>query len=86
MSGVACSSPDITVSQYFMEWIDKVEQTSKPRTAATYRDYFRIHILPEFGETKVRSLHRARIKKWLINLAEGYARGPSLLNNCPGRC
>lgn len=82
MSGVACSSPDITMSQYFTEWIDKVEQTSKPRTAETYRDYFRIHILPEFGEMKVRALHRARIKRWLIGkMAEGYAKGTIRLLN-----
>ena len=31
------------------------------RTADTYADYFRIHILPEFAEMKVRDLHRAKI-------------------------
>jgi hypothetical protein len=82
MSGVACSNPDITVVELFAEWIAKVEQTSKPRTADTYRDYFRIHVLPEFGEIKVRCLNRARIKKWLIGkLAEGYAKGTIRLLN-----
>jgi len=76
LSGAVCADPDITVAEFFAQWIDKVALTSKPRTAETYRDYFRLHVLPEFGGLKVRMLHRARIKEWLVSkLKEGYAKG-----------
>jgi hypothetical protein len=66
LKGAVCADPDITVLDYFAQWIEKIALTSKPRTADTYADYFRIHIRPEFGEMKVREIHRARIKKWLV--------------------
>jgi integrase len=82
LTGSICADPDITVGDFFAQWIEKVSLTSKPRTADTYADYFRIHILPQFGGMKVRDLHRIRIKKWLVEkLKEGYAKGTIRLLN-----
>jgi integrase len=82
LNGSVCADPDITVVEYFSQWIEKIALTSKPRTADTYADYFRIHILPEFGDRKIRDLHRARIKKWLVGkLQGGYAKGTIRLLN-----
>jgi len=76
LSGAICADPEITVGDFFGQWIEKVALTSKSRTTQTYRGCFRLHILPEFGAMKVRSLHRPRIKAWLVEkLSDGYARG-----------
>ncbi len=76
LTGAAvCGDPDITVKEFFDQWIQKVALTSKPRTAETYADYFRLHILPEFGEMKVRDLHRPRIKRWLVEKLGSKSKG-----------
>jgi integrase len=76
LKGVECADPDITVSEFFAGWIQKVEQTTKPRTAETYANNFRLHVLPEFGEMKVKSLHRTRLKSWSVDLLKaGYEKG-----------
>lgn len=82
MKGVACADPNVTVTGFFEAWIQKVEMTSKPRTADTYRNNFRLHVLPELGEMKIKDLHRARLKSWLVGkLQQGYAKGTIRLIN-----
>jgi integrase len=82
LNGAVCSDPDITIGDFFSQWIEKVALTSKPRTTETYADYFRIHILPEFGKMKVRDMRRARIKKFLVDKLKGsYAKGTVRLLN-----
>jgi integrase len=82
MKGVICTDPNITVEGFFAAWIQKVEMTSKPRTADTYRNNFRLHVLPELGEMKLKDIHRARLKSWLVGkLQQGYAKGTIRLIN-----
>lgn len=84
--GVICKNPKIKVSEFYDEWIEKVSQTSKARTAETYSDYFRLHILPEFGEMRLQTVRRPRIKKWLISkLADGYSKGTIRILNAAFR-
>jgi integrase len=82
LKGVACADPNITIGDFYDGWIQKVEQTSSPRTAETYENNFRLHVLPELGEMKVKDLRRARLKALLVNkLQEGYAKGTIRLIN-----
>jgi integrase len=82
LKGVACADPNITVADLYDAWIQKVEQISSPRTFDTYSGNFRLHILPELGDVKVKDLRRPRIKSLLVGkLKEGYAKGTIRLIN-----
>src|SRR5437762_3731907 len=64
--------PNITVSSYAERWLSQVAVTIKPRTLESYSQTLRKHVLPKLGPTKVRMLHRGRIKSFLVEkLREG---------------
>src|SRR6267143_5086925 len=54
--------PDIQLSDYANRWLDLVAATVKPRTLEGYRQLLRLHLIPQFGSTKVRLLHKGQIK------------------------
>ena len=66
--------PDIPVREYAAVW-QQVHQ-AKTATHRVYEIQLRVHLLPEFGETAVRDVTRARVKRFLAGkLAEFRAKG-----------
>src|SRR5207249_4141991 len=66
--------PDITVREYAAAWQQVHE--AKIATRRVYEIQLRVHLLPEFGETAVRDVTRARVKRFLAGkLAEFRAKG-----------
>jgi Phage integrase, N-terminal SAM-like domain len=61
----------ITVADYFPEFLRIHGVTLKRRTCELYQDQFRRYIEPAFGRTRVRSLQRGHIKRWLADLLRG---------------
>src|SRR3989442_8068098 len=63
---------NISVSSYAERWLNQITVTIKPRTQDSYSQILRVHVLPVLGTTKVRMLHRGRIKSFLVErLREG---------------
>src|SRR5262249_55125942 len=51
---------------YYKEWLDSYAKT--PTKAATYANYetaYRVHLLPFFGDTDIRDITRAQVKRFL---------------------
>lgn len=61
-------APSITVAAYFTEFLKVHGVTLKTRTVNLYTDQLRRYIAPAFGATRVRSLQRSQIKRWLADL------------------
>jgi hypothetical protein len=59
--------PDITAALYSKYWLTLVGATAKHSTVARYDRGLQLHILPSFGTTKVRELHRGRLKAFLAD-------------------
>src|SRR5262245_3165978 len=61
---------------YYKEWLDSYAKT--PTKAATYANYetaYRVHLLPFFGDTDIRDITRAQVKRFLYEkLKEGRQR------------
>jgi len=58
---------NITVKDYSERWLDMIAANVKPRTRESYKDTLRLHILPLFGDQKLRLLHKGQIKTFLAN-------------------
>jgi integrase len=56
---------DVTLAQYAEHWLSGLERdaTLKPRTIASYRQLYRLHLEPTLGWTKLRQLHRVQVKE-----------------------
>jgi integrase len=56
-----------TVDEYAQAWLQDIttENALKPRTIASYRQLFRLHISPALGGTKLRDLSRRNVKDLL---------------------
>jgi integrase len=68
--------PDITIGHFSERWFGQVAVTAKPGTLESYRQNYWLHIAPTFTAYKVRLLHRAQIRQWLIErLQAGASRG-----------
>jgi len=71
--------PNLTVTAYAEHWGTQLAAmvqgaTLKPRTLESYADQLRLHILPALGSERVRNLHRARVRVFLVaKLAAGLA-------------
>src|SRR5262245_55632326 len=57
--------PDVTVAAYLERWETLIRSSIKSRTLTDYRATFRLHLTPALGQTKIRHLHRGRIKTLL---------------------
>ena len=60
------------MSIYSERWLKQAEASLKASTVASYRQHLRVHLLPAFGQTRVRQLHRGAI---MALLAEKLASG-----------
>src|SRR5438093_2277384 len=68
---------NITLPDYAAHWLDvlKMAQGHKERSLAIYETQFRLYVLPAFAkDQKVRTLQRAQVKGWLLNLRERLAK------------
>jgi integrase len=54
---------DITVRQFFAQYDDSVRDTMKRRSLETYRDIARLHLLPAFGNKKLKDLTREHVQR-----------------------
>lgn len=60
-AGVYTANRNITVGQYFDEWIDRKKFTIKESSLFTYKNYFNAHIRHEIGNIKLKSLERRQL-------------------------
>jgi integrase len=57
--------PDITVARYADRWLMLIKASVKRRTAESYEQTLKLHILPALGDVKIRQLPKGRIKALL---------------------
>ena len=50
------AATNITVREFFAQYDDAVRDTMKKRSLETYRDIARLHLLPAFGNKKLKDL------------------------------
>ncbi len=56
-------STNITVGEFFAQYEDAVKHTMKRRSFETYRDIARLHLLPAFGDSKLKDLAREHVQR-----------------------
>jgi len=54
--------PNISVAAYAERWLKLVEAHLKPRTLGSYRETFRLHVLPGLGALKVRQVLKGHLR------------------------
>lgn len=54
---------NMTVREFFEQYDDVARDTMKRRSFETYRSITRKHLLPAFGSTKLKALHREQIQR-----------------------
>jgi integrase len=68
--------PEITLAEYSTQWLTFVAATTKPTTRDNYAKRLTTHILPVFGEWKLREIARKDLVDFLAGkLTGGAARG-----------
>ena len=65
--GEVVANTSVTLADVIEGWVEW--RKVKPRTASTYDQHVRVHLLPRFGRMKVRDISRAELKGWLNLLA-----------------
>jgi integrase len=55
--------PNISVRKFFTQYDDAVRDTMKRRSLETYRDIARLHLLPAFGNKKLKDLTREHVQR-----------------------
>ncbi|MDA2567071.1 site-specific integrase [Bacillus cereus] len=65
----------ITFNEYLYEWLNVFKKGNvAPRTYMVYEKNIRLHILPVFGELKLKDLTRIKYQKFINNLLEKYSK------------
>ncbi len=54
-----------TLAEYSKEWLRNVEHERKPSTAGFYGQFLRLYVLPRFGESKLDSIKREEVKRFI---------------------
>jgi len=63
---------NVTVAEYSARWLAQGKASGlKPRSIETYEMNLRVHLLPAFGERKIRTLHRNEVKQWAVSKIQG---------------
>jgi len=57
------AATSITVREFFAQYDDAVRDTMKRRSLETYRDIVRLHLLPAFGNKKLKNLTREHVQR-----------------------
>ncbi|EJR53909.1 hypothetical protein IIO_05918 [Bacillus cereus VD115] len=65
----------ITFNEYLYEWLNVFKKGNvAPRTYMVYEKNIRLHILPVFGELKLKDLTRIKYQKFINSLLEKYSK------------
>src|SRR6266496_3290189 len=75
----AVAQSDITVRDYSEKWIKRVAAAAKERTVENYSANLKRHLLPYWGDYKVREIHRNAVKAWVSKLRETLSPGTASL-------
>jgi len=67
MGGII-SFDDLTMDEYFQQWIERKRQEIKPSTIYKYLEQYRASIEKCFGQTKIKDITRAHIVKWKFEM------------------
>ncbi|WP_196493799.1 tyrosine-type recombinase/integrase [Ornithinibacillus caprae] len=59
---------DMTMEEYFNQWLDRKKSTVAPGTYEHYESYMRKHIIPGLGTWKVSKLESHHVESFLIDL------------------
>ncbi len=64
-----------TFKEYAVEWITKIAPAMcKASTVTCYEDLLRLHVLPVFGDMKLKEISRGKVKDFFAGkILEGYA-------------
>lgn len=66
---------NIKFSTYYAEWIARKSKTIKENTLYTYRTCFKAHILPTFGNKKIRNIARYDVIAFRDRIAQNLSEG-----------
>lgn len=73
--GIDSRTGNITLDEYFKEWITQKEGTVKPITVRSYENIYRLHISPVLGKRKIGKITRREVLQWRVAMAEGKSAG-----------
>lgn len=68
-------SPDMTFRELATKWLEKYRVDApvpKPQTIQRHESSLNAHILPEFGDLRIRELSNRRLRKWVQGLAASH--------------
>ncbi|RAS95854.1 integrase, partial [Bacillus cereus] len=75
VNGSNIQNGKITFNEYLYEWLNVFKKGNvAPRTYMVYEKNIRLHILPVFGELKLKDLTRIKYQKFINNLLEKYSK------------
>src|SRR5262245_46271563 len=63
--GLLSADRELTLADYGSRWFVAVETEIRPRTLMSYKQLFKLHIIPAFGRVRLRELSRGMIKTFL---------------------
>jgi integrase len=67
--------PEVTFVEYAQRWLKLLAPAVKPRTLKSYHDTLRLHLVPVFGATRLRQLHKSAVRSFLAEkLTSGLSR------------
>lgn len=70
MEGLPVDNDQLTLDQYFKEWIKQKERSVKAATILSYTTMYRNHIAPALGRGKIATLQRRSVVAMLENIAD----------------
>lgn len=70
-AGVYTDNRNLTLDQYFIEWMTHKRNSVKGNTLKGYKCYYNGHISPKLGKVKMQKLERRQILNFQKELSEG---------------
>ena len=67
-AGLITSKKNITLNEYFGEWIEHKKKEIKEKTVFDYERLYRNHVKDRLGEKKLKDINRLTIKKYIDEL------------------
>jgi len=62
------SPSDITIAALLNDYLQQVRRAFETSTAQAYESAYRAHLLPQFGQVKIRDLTPMMLRQWLASL------------------
>ena len=66
--GLYNKNRNITLDQYFLEWMERKKTTTKENTLLTYKSFYEKHISPTLGNKKIIYIERREVQKLQFDL------------------